>query len=95
MAAGMAAQGFPPLADLEGAHLGQCPLPAHRLPDIVYYSSPKSKKSGPKNLDEVDPELLKTYAKLGIPLKEQEILSGVASTRCSTRSPWPPPSKRS
>jgi Fe-S cluster assembly protein SufB len=46
--------------------------------DIIYYSSPKSKKSGPKNLDEVDPELLKTYAKLGIPLKEREILAGVA-----------------
>ena len=46
--------------------------------DIIYYSSPKSKKTGPKNLNEVDPELLKTYAKLGIPLKEQEILAGVA-----------------
>ena len=46
--------------------------------DIIYYSSPKSKKSGPKSLDEVDPELLKTYAKLGIPLKEQELLAGVA-----------------
>ena len=37
---------------------------------------PKS-QSGPTSLDEVDPELLKTYAKLGIPLKEQEILAGV------------------
>ena len=46
--------------------------------DIIYYSSPKSKKAGPKSLDEVEPELLKTYAKLGIPLKEQEILAGVA-----------------
>jgi Fe-S cluster assembly protein SufB len=46
--------------------------------DIIYYSSPKSKKDGPKTLDEVDPELLKTYAKLGIPLKEQGILAGVA-----------------
>jgi Fe-S cluster assembly protein SufB len=43
---------------------------------VSYYSAPKS-QSGPKSLDEVDPELLKTYAKLGIPLKEQEILAGV------------------
>jgi Fe-S cluster assembly protein SufB len=45
--------------------------------DIVYYSAPKVKKQ-PKSLDEVDPELLATYAKLGIPLKEQEMLAGVA-----------------
>jgi len=46
--------------------------------DIVYYSAPKTNKDRPKSLDEVDPELLKTYEKLGIPLKEQEMLSGVA-----------------
>ena len=46
--------------------------------DIVYYSAPKSKEDGPKSLDEVDPELLRTYEKLGIPLKEQEMLAGVA-----------------
>ena len=46
--------------------------------DIIYYSSPKARKDGPKSLDEVDPELLKTYAKLGIPLQEQAILAGVA-----------------
>jgi Fe-S cluster assembly protein SufB len=46
--------------------------------DIIYYSSPKAQKDGPKSLDEVDPELLKTYAKLGIPLQEQAILAGVA-----------------
>lgn len=45
---------------------------------IVYYSAPKTAGSGPKSLDEVDPELLKTYEKLGIPLREQEVLSGVA-----------------
>jgi Fe-S cluster assembly protein SufB len=44
--------------------------------DIYYYSAPKG-QTGPKSLDEVDPELLATYAKLGIPLKEQEILAGV------------------
>src|ERR1017187_4835732 len=46
--------------------------------DIIYYSSPKAKKDGPKSLDDVDPELLKTYAKLGIPLQEQALLAGVA-----------------
>ena len=42
---------------------------------LHYYAAPK--KNGPKSLDEVDPELLKTYAKLGIPLKEQAYLAGV------------------
>jgi Fe-S cluster assembly protein SufB len=45
---------------------------------ISYYSAPKSKKDGPKSLDEVDPELLETYKKLGIPLDEQERLAGIA-----------------
>ncbi|SHG08219.1 Iron-regulated ABC transporter membrane component SufB [Kaistia soli DSM 19436] len=44
--------------------------------DLYYYSAPKSTK-GPKSLDEVDPELLATYEKLGIPLREREILAGV------------------
>lgn len=44
---------------------------------IRYYSAPKKKEDGPKSLDEVDPELLETYNKLGIPLKEQEMLAGV------------------
>jgi Fe-S cluster assembly protein SufB len=45
--------------------------------DAYYYSAPKSAE-GPKSLDEVDPELLRTYEKLGIPLMEQERLAGVA-----------------
>ena len=45
--------------------------------EISYYSAPKV-KDGPKSLEEVDPELLATYEKLGIPLKEQEMLAGVA-----------------
>jgi Fe-S cluster assembly protein SufB len=44
--------------------------------DLYYYAAP-SKKAGPMSLDEVDPELLATYAKLGIPLREQEVLAGV------------------
>jgi Fe-S cluster assembly protein SufB len=45
---------------------------------MVYWAAPKQKGDGPKSLDEIDPEILKTYEKLGIPLKEQEILAGVA-----------------
>ncbi len=45
---------------------------------ISYYAAPKSKGEGPKSLDEVDPELLATYEKLGVPLREREVLAGVA-----------------
>jgi Fe-S cluster assembly protein SufB len=48
--------------------------------DLYYFSAPRS-TPGPKSLDEVDPELLRTYAKLGIPLIEQEILAGVERPR--------------
>src|SRR5213595_1166179 len=44
--------------------------------NLYYYSAPK-KKDGPKSLDEIDPEILETYRKLGIPLREQEMLAGV------------------
>ncbi|OGV51417.1 MAG: Fe-S cluster assembly protein SufB [Legionellales bacterium RIFCSPHIGHO2_12_FULL_42_9] len=53
-------------------------FPAIDYQALSYYAAPKNKKEGPKSLDEVDPELLKTYAKLGIPLREQELLAGVA-----------------
>ncbi|KAB2660193.1 MAG: Fe-S cluster assembly protein SufB [Verrucomicrobia bacterium] len=46
--------------------------------NIIYYSAPKQKTDGPKSLDEVDPKLIETYKKLGIPLREQERLAGVA-----------------
>jgi Fe-S cluster assembly protein SufB len=46
--------------------------------DISYYSAPRSPTDGPKSLDEVDPKLLETYEKLGIPLHEQKMLAGVA-----------------
>src|SRR5437879_5285396 len=45
--------------------------------DAIYYSAPKQ-TAGPKSLDEVDPELLQMYEKLGIPLREREALAGVA-----------------
>ncbi|HLH91650.1 MAG TPA: Fe-S cluster assembly protein SufB [Xanthobacteraceae bacterium] len=52
--------------------------------DIYYYSAPK-RKTGPASLDEVDPEILKTYEKLGIPLREQELLAGVERPQGSSR----------
>jgi len=48
--------------------------------DIHYYSAPKG-TAGPKSIDDVDPELLKVYEKLGIPLREQEILAGVQQSK--------------
>ena len=46
--------------------------------DIIYYAAPKTQQDRPKSLDEVDPKLLETYEKLGIPLSEQKLLAGVA-----------------
>ncbi|MGN6591888.1 MAG: Fe-S cluster assembly protein SufB [Terriglobales bacterium] len=46
--------------------------------DVIYYSAPKTAADAPKSLDEVDPELLATYEKLGVPLRERELLAGVA-----------------
>ena len=50
------------------------------LQDIHYYAAPKSEDDKPKSLDDVDPELLRAYNKLGIPLKEQEFLAGVKNS---------------
>ena len=52
-------------------------IPKIDYQDIIYYAAPK-KQQGPKSLDEVDPELLKTFDKLGIPLEEQKHLAGMA-----------------
>jgi Fe-S cluster assembly protein SufB len=52
-------------------------IPEINYQDIIYYAAPKQ-VAGPKSLSEVDPELLKTFDKLGIPLEEQKLLSGVA-----------------
>lgn len=56
------------------AHLN---IPPIDYQDIIYYAAPKAKDK-PKSLDEVDPDLLKTFDKLGIPLEEQKVLSGMA-----------------
>lgn len=55
----------------------QLKIPPIDYQDIIYYAAPK-KKDGPKSLDEVDPELLRTFERLGIPLHEQKMLSGIA-----------------
>jgi len=57
------------------AHVSHHPIDYQ---SISYYSAPKSDDDRPKSLDEVDPKLLETYEKLGIPLREQEMLAGVA-----------------
>src|SRR5690606_33638641 len=57
------------------AHLSHPPIDFNA---ISYFSSPKSQKDRPKSLDEVDPEILATFEKLGIPLHEREKLAGVA-----------------
>lgn len=62
---------------LKEPHWAHVQYPAIDYQAISYYSAPKLKKKL-NSLDEVDPELLKTYEKLGIPLKEQEMLAGVA-----------------
>ena len=62
---------------LEMPHWAHLQIPPIDYQDIIYYAAPK-RKEGPKSLDEVDPELLKTFDKLGIPLEEQKHLSGMA-----------------
>jgi len=64
--------------DMREPHWGMLEYPPIDYQAISYYAAPKGEKDRPKSLDEIDPELLKTYNKLGIPLQEQEILAGVA-----------------
>ena len=61
---------------MEEPHWARVDHPPIDYQDLHYYAAPK-KKAGPRSLDEVDPELLKMYEKLGIPLKERAILAGV------------------
>jgi len=64
--------------EMETPEWAMVDFPPIDFQDIVYYSAPKSKADGPKSLDEVDPELLRTYEKLGVPLHERARLAGVA-----------------
>src|SRR5579864_5501178 len=63
---------------LREPHWAHAHYPAIDYQAISYYSAPKAKKDGPKSLAEVDPKLLETYAKLGVPLHERARLAGVA-----------------
>jgi Fe-S cluster assembly protein SufB len=65
--------------ELEEPHWAKLHFPRIDYQDLYYYAAPKE-KVGPNSLDEVDPELLATYAKLGIPLREQEVLAGVVGS---------------
>jgi Fe-S cluster assembly protein SufB len=62
----------------EPRHWAHLRYPPVDYQGTIYYSAPKTKKNQPGSLDEIDPELLKTYEKLGIPLHERELLAGVA-----------------
>ena len=64
--------------DMKAPDWAHLKLPAIDFQAISYYSAPKSPDDAPKSLDEIDPELLETYNKLGIPLEEQKALAGVA-----------------
>lgn len=64
--------------NMEEPEWAQVHYPKIDFQAISYYSAPKSMKDKPQSLDEVDPELLRTYEKLGIPLYEQQMLAGVA-----------------
>ena len=84
-------RGLSPLADHGEPTWARVNYPQDRLSRTSTTTPRRRAKAGPKSLDEVDPEILETYEKLGIPLREQEILAGVAdgaprsrSTRCST-----------
>lgn len=59
-------------------HWAKVDYPPIDYQDIYYYAAPKSFQEKPKSLDEVDPEILRTFEKLGIPLRERERLAGVA-----------------
>jgi Fe-S cluster assembly protein SufB len=63
---------------MEEPHWAEAKYPAIDYQDLKYYSAPKQKEGGPKSLDEVDPELLKTFERLGVPLTERKRLAGVA-----------------
>jgi len=63
------------MTEPDWAHVSYPPID---FQDIRYYSAPKEKTEGPKSMDEIDPELIKTFDKLGIPVTEQKRLAGVA-----------------
>src|SRR5690554_1847961 len=71
-------QAFRAWQEMEAPDWAKAKFPPIDFQSISYYSAPKSMDERPQSLDEVDPELLATYEKLGIPLHEQAVLAGVA-----------------
>ena len=72
---------------LEAPNWAYVQFPEIDFQEISYYSAPKSLEDAPRSLDEVDPELLRTYEKLGIPIHEQEALAGVRKDPATDKSP--------
>jgi Fe-S cluster assembly protein SufB len=72
---------------LETPNWAHVQFPEIDFQEISYYSAPKSLEDAPRSLDEVDPELLRTYEKLGIPIHEQEALAGVHKDPATDKSP--------
>ncbi len=66
---------FKKMQEPQWAHVKYDPI---NIQDISYYAAPKSDDEKPKSLEEVDPKIIETYEKLGIPLEEQKMLAGVA-----------------
>lgn len=71
-------EAFRAWSDMQEPNWAHVRYPPVDFQALSYYSAPKSMENRPKSLDEVDPQLLETYKKLGIPLHEQEMLAGVA-----------------
>ena len=81
MDARMAAQGLSRLADDGGGRLGQARHPADRFPGRLLLRRAQGEAEARQSLDEVDPEILRVYEKLGIPIEEQKVLAGVEGAR--------------
>ena len=78
MAPRIPSESLPLLADTRNAHRAHLDIPPIDYRAISYYAEPRSKAKGPESLDEVDPQLLDTFNRLGIPLQEQKALAGMA-----------------
>ncbi len=80
-------EAFAKWQDMREPNWAHVHYPPINFQDISYYSAPKSQTDGPRSLDEVDPELLRTYEKLGIPLHEQAALAGVVPDPAAVGTP--------
>jgi Fe-S cluster assembly protein SufB len=79
---------------MEEPHWANVTYPPIDYQSIIYYSAPKSRQDGPQSLDEVAPEILETYKKLGIRSRNRRFLLEWPWMPFSTASRWQPPSRR-